>query len=389
MGFVYDNFVSLFIALRLPEKSSQMDKFVVKRPRAIGPEGSAPEAKRYRNLKWGNRDPLSCIAWNCNGLPVRLSSAEDASALRSFMNSWQPDIFCLSEVRIPAHCASSGAKRGDGLPRMRSRLACTDKKQQADKILVENLLSLPMFCGYRAYFSLADYKYAGTAVLVHRDVVSKPSLVRYNLDPGSPPEQHDSEGRVIYLEWKCLAVLHTYSPNNGFNEKGFKRRREWDRKVKQFLVNRRTDGVQVVWCGDLNVAPTDLDLSHPAYYKRQYAAGAPRPAPDCLGQPGCTPGERDGFAEILHAGGLTDLYRELSPGNAEDDVSQPIYSWRGANPGKHHGRGMRLDHFVGPKSLVERLDSVKICGRGIERDGFLGSDHSPVVLKLRENKKEA
>lgn len=362
-----------------------MDKYLVKRTCPSGSEQLSSSVKRRRVIDWGQRDPLSVVAWNCNGLPVRLSSPDDAAALLSFIEDCKPDIFCISEVRLPAYCASPKGKRGDGLPRVRSKLAQNDKKQQADKVRVDKLLSAPAFSSYKPYFSLADYKYAGTALFVRRSVVSKPSLVRYNLDMDAPAEQHDPEGRVIYMEWESLAVLHTYSPNNGWNEKSFERRREWDACVKRFLGNRRAHGVEAVWCGDLNVAPFDIDLTHPLYFKRQYAPGAVRPPADYVGQPGCTPAERHSFADILKFVDFVDLYRELAPRHVDLDVNGPHYSWRGGNPGKHYRRGMRIDHFVGPKHLGARIESIKICGRGIEREGFLGSDHSPIILRLKVN----
>lgn len=354
-----------------------------------GRSGEEPTSsiKRRRANDWGQRDPQSVVAWNCNGLTVRLSSPDDATALRKFVEDRQPDVFCLSEVRLPAQCLSSNAKRGDGLPRTRSKIAQGNKKQQADKGLVDKLLSAPVFSCYKPYFSLADYKYAGTAIFIKQSVVLKPSVVRYNLDTDTPAEKHDDEGRVIYMEWDSIAVLHTYSPNNGWNEKHFERRRKWDASVKDFLINRHSRGVPVVWCGDLNVAPLDIDLTHPDYYKRQFAADGPRPPPEYIGQPGCTAAERNSFADILKASGSLDLFRELCPTNPAIDVDGPFYSWRGGNPGKHYRRGMRIDHFVGSKLLRDRVENIEICGRGVEREGFLGSDHSPIIMRLKENNK--
>lgn len=365
---------------------SPMDKYLVKRSSRSGEAESVPLVKRQRANEWGQRDPQSVVAWNCNGLTVRLSSRDDAAALLGFVEDHQPHVFCLSEVRLPAHCLSSNAKRGDGLPRVRHKIAQNNKKQQADKSLLDKLLSSPVFSCYKPYFSLADYKYAGTAIFVKQSMVLKPLIVRYNLDAEAPAEQHDVEGRVIYMEWESLAVLHTYSPNNGWNEKGFKRRRKWDASVKDFLINRRANGVQAMWCGDLNVAPLDIDLSHPVYYKRQFAGDGPRPPSEYIGQPGCTPAERNSFAEILKASGSLDLFREHVTSNLAADVNGPYYSWRGGNPGKHYGRGMRIDHFVGPKLIGDRVESIEICGRGIEREGFLGSDHSPIIMRLKEDK---
>ena len=87
--------------------------------------------------------------------------------------------------------------------------------------------------GYRAYWTLAEKKYAGCALLVKRSCV-QPSL-RFNLDEegqGTPPEQHDKEGRVILASFGTFDFLGTYVPNQGSSEESFARRRGWDAKVR-------------------------------------------------------------------------------------------------------------------------------------------------------------
>ncbi|CAM9682021.1 unnamed protein product [Hapterophycus canaliculatus] len=43
---------------------------------------------------------------------------------------------------------------------------------------------------------------------------------------------------------------------------------------------------------------------------------------------------------------------------------------------------MRIDYFLVSKSLAPRIKEVKVFGRGADREGFLGSDHSPLMLTL-------
>ena len=87
--------------------------------------------------------------------------------------------------------------------------------------------------GYRAYWTLAEKKYAGCALLVKRTCV-QPAL-RFNLDEegqGTPPEQHDKEGRVILASFGTFDFLGTYVPNQGSSEESFARRRGWDAKAR-------------------------------------------------------------------------------------------------------------------------------------------------------------
>ena len=43
---------------------------------------------------------------------------------------------------------------------------------------------------------------------------------------------------------------------------------------------------------------------------------------------------------------------------------------------------MRIDYALVSRSLLDRVVSCEIMGRGYGLDGFLGSDHCPVMLTL-------
>lgn len=54
------------------------------------------------------------------------------------------------------------------------------------------------------------------------------------------------------------------------------------------------------------------------------------------------------------------------------------------------GKGMRIDYSLVSSSLLEgdsamRITRAEVLGRGIEREGFLGSDHCPILLELAED----
>lgn len=96
--------------------------------------------------------------------------------------------------------------------------------------------------------------------------------------------------------------------------------------------------------GDLNCSPTDADLSHPGFFKRQKFVprkGEPKIdiAAENIGQPGCTPGERSRFRSILTEACMVDFYRMRHlPASGDVDVGEPLYSWRGG-PGKYFKHG--------------------------------------------------
>lgn len=130
-----------------------------------------------------------------------------------------------------------------------------------------------------------------------------------------------------------------------------------------------------------NIAPKDVDLSHPNFYRKQKGGristkhAKETVHKDDVGQPGCTNNERKRFEKILEAGNLVDAYRELV-GN--EMCSE--FTWRGRNSGKFGGKGMRIDHCIVSRALFPMIESVHISGHGSERIGFLGSDHCPLVI---------
>ncbi|CAN8067120.1 unnamed protein product [Agarophyton chilense] len=245
-------------------------------------------------------DPLVLVGWNCNGLTPRLRSESDVQAFRDFLVKYTPDVIFLSEVRISAAFKSASGKANSQAERLRSKMRQEDRKSCADASLVHSLMSTPELQSYKLHLSLADTKYSGTAMLWNKNTISGPKVVRYHLGR-EKSKRHHPEGRVIYAKFEHFSVLHTYSPNNGWEEKHFARRRAWDKQVKEFMERKRKSGIRVIWMGDLNVAPKNEDLSHASYCRQQSKGDRSKLSPADVGLPGCTDAERDRFAEILEA----------------------------------------------------------------------------------------
>lgn len=295
---------------------------------------------------------------------------KNGKEIQEFLAKYEPDVMFLSEVRMAAANNARG-KPGPNTKFYRSRMEDDGKKAAEDANGVRALLRTKEFAPYKTYFSLADTKYAGTAILLRIEQLKEPESVRFKFD--DKDDEHDKEGRVNVVEYDEFVILHTYVPNNGWGGSHFERRRKWDEKVKAFM--NRMDK-PVMWVGDLNVAPEDIDLSHPAAYRRATKAEkGVKLDPKNVGQPGCTDAERERFRAILDSGSLVDVYRSLYP-KKED------FTWRGVSSGMHGGRGMRIDHCIASKKLVESITEINITGHGSERIGFMGSDHSPLLIKL-------
>lgn len=166
---------------------------------------------------------------------------------------FKPCVFFLSEVRLGAASNSSGGKPGPLCEWYRGIMNDKDKKSREDAASVNSLLFSRELAPYKSYFSLADTKYAGTAMFLRQDTVSQPLSIRYNLEDRAITKAnvHDPDGRVIVVEFSTFTILHTYSPNNGWGNDHFDRRIAWDEKVQAFMARKKADGDNVIWVGDL------------------------------------------------------------------------------------------------------------------------------------------
>ncbi len=87
-----------------------------------------------------------------------------------------------------------------------------------------------------------------------------------------------------------------------------------------------------------------------------------------------------------------DSLKEDIKQHSDELINGNHFTWRGTagidvkEAGLFYGKGMRIDYAMVSKSLVERegfVIGLEICGHGKDRSGFLGSDHSPIILRLK------
>lgn len=311
------------------------------------------------------KEPLKFITWNANSLLLRVKN--NWPGFSKFVSDIDPDVIVIQEVRMPA-AGSKGAPKNSGEIK-----DDTNSSREEKKILMRALSSSP-FGNYNVWWSLADSKYAGTALLVKK--CFQPVKVSFALDQTA--SKHEPDGRVILAEFKTFRLLNTYAPNNGWKEeeKSFQRRRKWDKRMLEVVV--QLSDKPLIWCGDLNVSHEEIDVSHPEFFSAAKVNGYVPPNKEDCGQPGFTLSERKRFGAILKEGKLIDAYRFL---HKERDMERG-FSWSGNPIGKYRGKRMRIDYFIVSEKLKDRIIQCEMHGHGIELKGFYGSDHCPVSLEL-------
>ena len=253
---------------------------------------------------------MKIISWNVNGIR--------AIAKKSFFNDLEvidPDITCLQETKAQ------------------------------DGQVAETLASLN---GNFIYSNSAVRPgYSGTAV------ISKIRPLNVTKDIGI--KEHDTEGRVLCLEFDHFFLVNVYVPNSGAELGRLGYRQEWDKVFFSYLKNLEKIKPVVV-CGDLNVAHKDIDLARP---KENYNKAA-----------GYMQEEIDGM-DRLTEGGFADTFRYFYPNETGR------YSWwsfrAGARP---KNIGWRIDYFLVSTSFLSKVKDAFI------REDIGGSDHCPVGIIL-------
>lgn len=249
---------------------------------------------------------MKLVSWNVNGLRAVLRRN-----FLEYLATEAPDVLCLQETR------------------------CGPDE-------VEQLWP----AAYRTYWNCAEKKgYAGTAIFTR----VRPRAVTRGM--GRP--EHDREGRVLTAEFDDFFLVNVYVPNSQRELTRLAYRQQWDRDFLRYLksLERRKP---VVFCGDLNVAHTELDLANPRAN---------------VGNHGFTPEERAGFEAFLKAG-FVDTFREFEKGGGH-------YTWWSQMPGvRARNIGWRIDYFLISAVLRPRLKAAFI------RAEVPGSDHCPVGIEL-------
>lgn len=201
--------------------------------------------------------------------------------------------------------------------------------------------------GYHQYWNSAVKKgYSGTAIFTKKEPVS----VSY----GIGIEEHDQEGRVITLEFEDFYFITVYTPNSQSELKRLDYRMKWESDFLSYL-KKLEERKPVVFCGDLNVAHTEIDLKNPKTNRKNA---------------GFTDEERQKFTELLEAG-FIDTFRYFYPDQ------EGIYSWWSYRfKAREKNAGWRIDYFCVSEGLKDRLKGAKIL------TDVYGSDHCPVILEM-------
>lgn len=243
---------------------------------------------------------FSIVAWNINGYDDTIH----ALVSNLLLGDTTPDVLFLSETK------------------------------KTEKILSDYL---SQFENYNVIYNVHNPpRYHGVVMLINKRLNYEFVPTKFNIPCRSDNKSGDpTNGRVItiLLEGKYY-VVGTYVPNSGNTDKDRVIKLDyrincWDKALQQFLEELNEDK-PVIWCGDINVAPEEIDVSNPKTMVR-YA--------------GFRPEERESFRSFL-ATGWIDVWRYKYP-------NEKVYTWIGSSPKPNYG--LRLDNIVVSSSLADNI----------------------------------
>ena len=249
---------------------------------------------------------MKIISWNVAGFRAVLNKGFD-----EFFDKENADVYCLQEAKV--------------------------LKEQLDYSKD----------GYEIYLNPAEKKgYSGTLVFTR----IKPLNVTY----GMGISKHDTEGRIINLEFKDFYLINLYVPNAKRDLSRLDYRMTWEDDFKAY-VKKLEEKKPVVICGDFNVAHTENDIKN---------------ARANVGKAGFTYEERDKFTVLLESG-LIDTWRYFN----KDEKNKYTW-WSYMGHARENNSGWRLDYFLISKDYLNKVNGSKIL------DDVMGSDHCPIELDL-------
>jgi len=249
--------------------------------------------------------------WNINSINARLDHVV------GWLNSASPDVLCMQEI-----------------------------KTIDEKFPHEIFRQL----GYESA-SFGQKTYNGVAIL------SKLPMTEIRRGFGNNGSEEQS--RFISANIAGVEILNTYVPNGqAVGSEKYEYKLRWLVDFEKHLEQSRHKANKILWCGDFNIAPADIDVYDAKAYGEQIM---------------CSPTERQAL-ERIRDWGLEDAFRLHTKDGGH-------YSWWDYRMGAfRRNLGFRIDHIWMTGPLTDQCLKVWIDKepRRLEKP----SDHAPVLTEL-------
>ena len=258
---------------------------------------------------------MRIATWNVNSVKQRVPR------LLPWLDQRQPDVVCLQETKL------------------------TDDAFQ--ELLGEELT--------RRGYALAlhgEAQWNGVAIL------SRAGLEDVSVGLADAPGFPRPEARAVSATCGEIRVHSVYVPNGRTPEsEHYRYKLDWLAALRESV---RSGPQAAIVCGDMNIAPADIDVFDPSAY---------------VGHTHVTPAERAALAK-LQALGLHDVVRDRWP-------HERVFTYWDYRAGMfHQDLGMRIDLVLATATVAARVRAAWVDRQA--RKGTGPSDHAPVIVDLDE-----
>lgn len=250
--------------------------------------------------------------YNANSIRSRITLVQD------WLSRERPDVLCLQETKVQDQDFPQGAFTEIGY----------------------NIV----FRGQKAYSGVAIAALEG------------PDDVSFGLD--SEPRD---EARLIVATVHGVKIVDTYVPQGrSLDSEMFTYKLQWLARLRDYFAHNFSPASPLIWCGDLNVAPEEIDVHNPKRLAKHVDFH---------------PQVREALARVTEWG-LVDVFRRHHP----DEPGQYTfwdYRVRGA---LERNLGWRVDHILATPSLAEKSTDAWIDREA--RAAKRPSDHTFLVAEF-------
>jgi exodeoxyribonuclease-3 len=230
-------------------------------------------------------------------------------------------------------------------------------KESPDIICLQETKSMPdqlppevrNLQGYFSYFSWPKEKKGYSGVAIYSKV--RPDSIVEGI--GVPAL--DNEGRILTAYFKNFVLMNVYFPNGGGAPERLEYKLKFYDAFLRYAEKIRSEGREVIFCGDLNVAHTEIDLARPKENSDHV---------------GFLPVERAWLDKVV-AKGYKDVFRTLNP-----DAKNAYTYWDMKSFARERNVGWRIDYFLVTPSIFKKIKSMEIHAE------VAGSDHCPISLEI-------
>jgi len=252
---------------------------------------------------------MRLLSWNVNGI-----RAADRKGLFDWLNNEKPDVLCVQEIKA--------------LPEQ----------------FPPHLRNAP---GYNVSINSAERRgYSGVA--------SFSKIKPNDTKKGFGIEKFDREGRVLISEYDDFVLFNIYYPNGKKNQERLDYKLNFYDTFLSYADNLKSEGKNIVVCGDFNTAHKEIDLEHPKQNQRVS---------------GFLPIER-AWIDTFIDHGYIDTFRHFN----KEAKNYTWWSMRTA--ARQRNVGWRLDYFFVNREFMKYVKDAFILNE------VTGSDHCPVGIDI-------